>query len=174
MSQPMFGSSPNRRRDAHVRWYAERNDVLRAQPLQAEIEVRADEGRVDALGDERLTLAGARNPGEMRCPAYSGARVGTRLHQVISGSGDRTARGCAMHRAVRGRWHPPDRSTGAGQGAGVERLVHCGSGRRTAWSRSICHENPLLPGAGPSCSQKVPGSPIRGGVPIDSTGNGPN
>ena len=53
-----IGARPYRGRNAHVGGNAEDDHVLRTEPLQAKIEVGPDEGRIDALGDERLAFAG--------------------------------------------------------------------------------------------------------------------
>ena len=68
------GAGSDSGRDAHVGRDAERHDMLRAKPLQPKIEVGADEGRIDALGDERLITFGPK-PGRKSLPGAPGASV---------------------------------------------------------------------------------------------------
>ena len=52
------GAGADGGRDALIGGNAEGDDVLCPKPLQPQVEVGADEGRVDALGDQRLVALG--------------------------------------------------------------------------------------------------------------------
>ena len=153
------GARPNRRRDAHVGGYAERDDVLRAQPLQAEIEVRADEGRVDALGDERLALAGL----EARAKCVAGV-FGASVEPGCTESW-RTwmiGRPAVRHASSSARPFASDLIVPAARpGRGVERLLHV-DGQEDGAVEIDCHENPLLPAAGPLAHKKCIGASHKG------------
>ena len=102
----------DRGRDAHVGRDAEGHDPLGAEPAQPQVEVGADEGRIDALRDDRLALLRREAVAEVVAPMARRER-GARLHRIVADMDDRRARPPASGRAERGRSPPFRRSSAA-------------------------------------------------------------
>ena len=65
MSQPIFGARADSSGDTLVSGNPERNNMLGAEPFQAQVEVSANEGRIDAFGDQRLVALRAEAAAEI-------------------------------------------------------------------------------------------------------------